>query len=343
VNRKLLLGQPRATRAHAGTACLFLFPFDVFHHAEGPAIETVYQGHRIRVYPPFSNEPDGQLPHVQVRLECVPRLPNTAPPHVQAPPLHGMRVRANFGNNAVRADALRVDLLGTVGPGTAVSYVDGLLELVRMLTLQWWITRDRRFDETYLRNSFSINELGERLDGVAVQAVTAGQIGVERPLSRAVFEGVVEAAAGGKRSPMSLSMVCDCFYFFVGRDLRRFVVEAAIACETVLTEHARQHAASLGVTRGLIKRELEKAHFQDRLDRGCKRVFGRSFSEDQPDAAGWLQALWIGRNHVAHGKALVIRHSGRSLTPGHTEYVAMVQAVVSLFEWITQFSPYRPI
>jgi hypothetical protein len=173
--------------------------------------------------------------------------------------------------------------------------------------------------------------------------MTAGQFRIERPLTRRMFEAAVDSAIAGHRSPISLMMACDCFYFFISRDMRRFIIEAAIACETVLTEHARHNAHSLGVTSGQIRRELEKATFDHSLDRGCRRIFGRSFREDHPEAYAWLKSLWVGRNNLAHGKPELIRHAGRTVVPGHTEYVGMSDAVVTLFSWMTSFAAFRPV
>lgn len=342
MNRKQLRAEPRGGRSRAGTACLFLFPFDIFHNVGGLPVEAVFRGGAIRVYPPFSNDPDGRLPHVQVRLESIPRLIGTVAPHVDAPRLSNMWLQTNFGGGASRADALRIDLLGSVGAGSAAAYVDRFLELARMLSLQWWITRDRRFDEAYLRNTFVINQLGERLEGIAVQTMLSGQVGIERPLTRPVFEGIVEAAAREKRSPLSIMSACDAFYFFTIGDMRRFVVEAAIACETLLTEHAHHNATTLGVTPGVIKQEIDKSKFDRRLDAGCARVFGRSFATERPVATGWLEALWIGRNNAAHGKPLVVRHGGRTVQPQADDYLQMCKAVVELFDWMSKFGPYQP-
>jgi GNAT superfamily N-acetyltransferase len=240
-----MLGEERA-----GTAALFLFPFDIFHLAAGDAVEVAVGNSQARIYPPFADGGDTRLRHRQVSLEHIPVLPGTRLPHVAAPRLKDLAAELGFAEGAKRADAMRIDFMSPGTPYDAAELVSRFLELARMVTLQWWITRDRRFDESYLRNSFSINADGERLDGVAITAVVSGRPSIEKPLTRQLFEVCARSAARGSRASLSVLGFCDVLYLFTVADYRRFVVEAAVACETMLVEHAMRHAARLGVNRG---------------------------------------------------------------------------------------------
>ena len=343
MNRKQVRGLPRGQREHLGTTFLFLFPFDFLHSAAGPPCEVMLRDSLLRVYPPFPNDGDNRVPITQVRLEAIPRLPNTTAPHINAPRLTNLRADGGMGVGVVRADALRIDLVGPSGAGDAVRFVDHFLEIGRSLTRQWWITRDRRFDEAYLRNSFAINAEGERLNGVSVMAAISGRAGIEEPLSRELFEAVVRFAAAERRSPLSMLMLCDALYYFAVGDMRRFVVEAGVASETALVEHALRHAHALGVTPGIVKRALDKPDFDHRLRAGCQRVYGRAFSIDRPEQTAWLEALWIARNNAAHGKTIKTRYQGRTYQPETNDYLSMSKATIELFVWLQQFGSFSPM
>ncbi len=224
-----------------------------------------------------------------------------------------------------------------------MAFVDRILELMRFFTLQWWISRDHRFDESYIRNSFGINDSGERVSEVGSMMMAAARTGVEKVMSRATFETAVIHAGAERRAPVAIGAFCDALYSFEVGDDRRFVLEAAIACEILLNEPGTRIGAARNIPAGTVRRELGKRNFEDRLSFGLEAVVGRSFAADKPDANAWLESLWIARNNVAHGKPVITRHSGMTVRPDRKQVAAMAMAVIELFMWYQQFRPYQPV
>ena len=337
--RKLTRRLPKGSATRVGSAYLFLFPFDIFHTAGAEPFEIAHKGRRCRVFPPFANQPPEEFGVQPVRLDRIPRLANTTAPHVGAAQIKRMLISFSSADGASRSDALRVDV-EVDDPSFAISFVDRLLELMRFHSFQWWITRDRRFDDSYLRNSFGVNELGERVDEVMSNGMAVGRFGIERIMDRPMFISVVQLAAAEQQAPAAIVSLMDALYFFQTHDYRRFLVEGAVACEVLLVEHGRLIARDRGLTPGLIKRELQKRQFEYRLGIGLTNVLGRSFAQEEPAHYEWLVALWIARNNVAHGKPALTRHGGQTITPTREDYTKMSSAMVKLFMWYQTFRPF---
>jgi hypothetical protein len=340
-NRKLVRRLPRGSSNRVGSAYLFLFPFDIVHTAGSEPIDVKYKGYEFRAFPPFANHAPEEFGVQPVRLDRLPRLENTTAPHVGAAQIKRMVLSFTSDQGASRSDALRVDL-NADDPGLAISFVDSALELMRFHSFQWWITRDRRFDDSYLRNSFGVNELGERVDEVMSNAKVVGRFGIERIMDRPMFESVVRMAASGQQAPAAIVSLLDALYFFQTQEYRRFLIEGAVACEILLVEHGRLIAQDRDLPQGLIKRELGKRDFEDRLDVGLANVLGRSFAKEEPVHYEWLVAMWIARNNVAHGKPAMTRHGGRTITPTREDFTEMSNAVIKLFMWYQAFRQFSP-
>lgn len=324
-----------------GTCYLFLFPFDLYHQAGDEPLDFVYKGVRCLLYPPFSNDPPGAAGIGQVRINRIPRLQNSAPPHTNAPMVKRIELRHSKWQDSNKADALRLDWYSEDRPDDLAMFVDRLLELLRFLSLQWWITRDRRFDEGYLKNSFSINEVGERLDGVTVMAKMYGGMGVEQTITRDVFEASAIHAARGCRAPISILTLCDALYFHAIGETRRQFVEAAVACEMLFLNEFLRVAVTAGMEEKSARKLVKKLKFEDMLDFGLQELVGRSFADSNPEQYEWLKALWVGRGNVAHGLPEVITHGGERRVATPDDRTAIMNAVVELFMWTQQFTRFE--
>lgn len=331
------------SRSKVGMSYLFLFPFDIYHNSGDDLFEVRYQGDKVRIYPPFAND-DEDAPNLrQVTLKHVPRQPQSTPPHIAAPMLNDIELNLTRWQDMRRGDALRVDIFGSdVAAKPAISFVNCFLNVVRMLTLQWWITRDHRPDRSYLRNSFEINEHGERLQGVISHAKKYGGFHVEKEMTRELFESAALAASRELDAPLAFLTLCDAIYHHGVSDTRRSIIDAAITTELLLAEEVPRFVADGGGDPQAASKRIDAMEFSDRIDRGMKELLGESFAEEQPQNAEWLEALWIARNNVAHGKSPVIVQGGCQRTPDPEDYTAMTSAVIELIIWLQQFGDFRP-
>lgn len=315
---------------------LFLFPFDIYHTCDlADAYGFRLGGRRARIYPPFSNEKDDTPQTEQVKLEKVPREKGAAPVHIGGGKVERINLTLGLEKEAFPGNAIRLDVFDSDATADEASeFVKRLLDLVRAFTLQWWVTRDRQADRGYLRNSFEINECGERLAGVISHAKKYGGFYIRSLLDRPLFERVVRQASTNKKPPLSLMMLADAIYHLGTNDHRRCLIDAAMCCELFVRDDVPWLVTTEPERREPVSERLDKMDFEDQLDEGLQQFLGSSFADDDPEAYNRLCELWTARNNVAHGKLAVISTNGGSRPLDHDDYTEMIEAVIKFLDWL---------
>lgn len=319
-----------------GMTFLFLFPFDIYHTCDLSDPFAFRLGdRRARIYPPFSNEEDDAPQTEQVKLEKVPREDDAAPVHIGGGKVKRINLTLGLEREAFPGNAVRLDVFDPDATADeAREFVERLVKLIRAFTLQWWVTRDRQADRVYLRNSFEINECGERLAGVMSHAKKYGGFYIRRLLDRPLFERAVRQASRNKTPPLSLMMLADAIYHLGTSDYRRCLIDAAMCCELFVIDDVPWLVSSDPERREPVSNRLDKMDFEEQLDDGLQQFLGSSFADDSPDAFDRLCALWTARNNVAHGKRAVVPESGGSRPLKHDDYTEMIEAVIEFFDWL---------
>lgn len=312
-----------------GEADLFRFPFEIFHECSEP-VDTQYGHARVVVYPPFPA--DGRANRVieQVDLRHIPRPPGTVDPSIGAPTIDQWGP-GPIWPSALRGNALRVDRYGSAD---TLGLVDLLLDLIRVSTYQWWVTRDHRHDEGYYTNTFKINALGERVGGCAVNGKITGLTRLERPLKQREFTQLVQLACRGATPPLFLLLFCDATYYLMTGDYRRFSLEAGVACETLLRSEAIRAAQVTQVPDDRRRAFEGYRKVKQRID-AISNLFDIALpDEPHPACALWLKALWDARNAAAHGGTAEIRFPGEPpRRPSAKDYFSMHRAMRQLILW----------
>lgn len=328
----LLVGPPHV----AGTSYLFLFPFDIV--VESSLAETqssyVYQltpdSTHVRLYPPFSNadSPDHRVE--QIKLSAVP-----SPMGVLRPDHNKVRVKDIAISRQFErvANAMRIDLFPPRDTDFAQRIVDQFLGLVREWTLQWWIKRDRRHSESYLRSGFAINEASERLSGVNAFGSLYGFLGLERPLDLQIFRSIRGNLTNGRESRLSRELFLDGIYFHSIGDVRRALLDLAIGAESAVGEQYSKLVAPGGVTKSAVDKVLGDK-FERRISLGAEKLFGRSFAVEQPEEYTWVRRLWFARGNIAHGAEPNVRMPEGLRVVTHADVLPIIKAVLELLKWL---------
>jgi hypothetical protein len=298
---ELLTVPLHGSRTESTTAYLFNYPFDIVVSGKLSDVNDLARdGKRITVYAPYRSQTDERRMVENLPLDNVPyRSGANAPnfPSFLAPTLTIPQTDPTW-----RADSLRVDCLKGEPYEVAANVADSIIGLIRCFTGQWWIKRGRQHSRTHIRHWFNANEVGERLGGIGVFAFLYGKMGCERPLDSIVWHDVIDAFAHGHRISLSLDIFLDSIFFHSADDLRRSVLELGISNEVLLAETLSKWVSKARITQSQSERLLRGSDFLNHLG-NLEALCKRSFAKDNPSAFAWIKSTWIGRGHVAHGKA----------------------------------------
>jgi hypothetical protein len=313
-------------------ARIYLFPFDILCEDIAPNPRTFHSGPaRYRVYWPFSNDGSAGTQLQQVRMENVPFPPGLRPHRPQDFQLHGLTGTHRQGDRIQPvANAIRIDRY----PHNAPEIIARLIPLLRWLTWQWWIDRDRRHDESIIRNDFQIDSAGRMVGGIASLIQIAGRSRIEKPLSEKAYWIAVEQAISGRTAPLPALSLLDAIYSATVGDLRRSILDASIACELLLLDHGDRLLKRGLASSGDVRRAFQEGRLMLNLDRGLKDTIGRSFAEEMPADYAQIRKMWIARGKVAHGRQpFIVDEGGRRREMYLTDQSMCLRSVLRLIEW----------
>lgn len=320
------------TAEEKNVAYIFSYPFAIITHRELAGIlDLEIDGHRVTIYPPFSNRTEEGFFSQNVPLKNVPYRPNTTPPDLN--PLVAPDVTVTSKKSSDRRDSLRLDCPKELPYEFAASIANRCVNLIRWRTMQWWIKRGREHSRTHIRNWFSANELGERTGGVGVFSFFYGKMGIERILDSRIWGDVGKGLARGQNIPLSLDIFFDAIYFHSADDLRRAVLETAISNELLLTETLDIWGLHCGVERSKIRSVLQGSDYLAHLER-VGRLWNRSFEQDRPNEFKWIKAAWIARGNVAHGKPALCPLPQGIDQLSLNDMISVFASVIALRKWL---------
>lgn len=314
-----------------GGSYLFHFPFDILVADGLSELQTsMVDNTWIDIYPPFFNGSELVSP-AQIELEVIPWKPGTLRPDFDRVRVKELVVDRHLGK---RANALRIDFRPDRGSDFASRIVEQFVGLTRWWTGQWWIGRDRRAEFLYLRNWFPINERGERLSGIDGFASIYGNFGIERAFNSQHFRNIRGNITNGRLIPLSIDTFFDAIHFHATGQLRRAVLEAAIACEARIGEEATRICARAGLPKSRLKKALSSDDFTVKLIKGMGQLTQRSFARDHPESYKWLQLIRTARGQIAHGGSPLIPAANGSRAPTSDEVFQMLRSAHAMFQWL---------
>jgi hypothetical protein len=231
-------------------------------------------------------------------------------------------------------DSLRIDVIGTTADEIDLdAIVRRLLQRLRLVTRQWWITRINGGRRNYERNQFPIDKNGAALSRSAeARQHVRIPFGFESGINDAIWTSCVEEAVRGVETAIAEMSVLDAFYFVAEDDQRNAIMYGCWALEQVVeAEFARlwpRHGHRQTFRRGVLTGHDATTH----IDVDARKYFGRSFADEFPKNFEKLSLLWRARNVVAHGG------SGGAyraiITMGTEELEKVIRAVKVAVRWL---------
>jgi hypothetical protein len=332
-----------AERRLVSHAYLFQFPFDILTVPEASVTSWTVpvKDREVRVYWPFRGDVSAQPAAKLMHLQNVPNLSQSILEDRKIARLEQMAI-SPWSQPVAYSDALRIDFRPEANPGLATEVAHHFLDLTRWWTRQWWIGRGRQHMEWDLRHGFDLDEQGQPVSGISTYSKAYGGFGIERYLDAEQFGSVCVALSKGTTIPLSWSSFLDAIYFHAIQDLRRSVLEAAIACELMIEERPTIIADAHGLSKASFVKAFAGTDLLKKLDRGLEQTIGRSFAKEQPQAFSWVKALWIARGHVAHGKAAVSAGGGKVRELTSDDQVKILDGVLHLIYWFEQIEQSGP-
>jgi hypothetical protein len=326
----------KAPGAPAGNAFVFHYPFDVFISTDLPDQYEISGGGRtFRIYRPFAARRNPTRWAEDVVSSRIPFPHGTKPPTQDRAFVRDLSLDRKFG---LPTDSLRVDFYPAEDDRGANDFVERLLGIVRWWTNQWWVTRDRRHSYSALANHFTITSAGERVSGIAKFASLYGFLGFERPLDGNIWRHCLELLMGGQSIPLGRQILLDAVYFHSVGDLRRSILEGAIANEILLAHTMQALILRSEMTEWAMEDILGGNSYLKHLER-FGALCGRSFQAEHPDHHAWIRAVWVARGEIAHGKSGVAPTPTGNRVLTETDMVTAFRAIGVLTDWLNAQHP----
>lgn len=343
----------------AGDALLFSFPYWVLcdNSETFPVATPRINRTQIRVYPPFrSGKPnftpmppidphklpflDGRAPNIDpkfkfINLSVVPGLKNEE---------QDANLKLMWGEewdetpDVMPMDSLRIDVLNNGNEKKneiAVNFVSHLINHLRVDSSQWWIGRSVESMLGIHRAAFAIDKFGTPLETPYGLSQGRSPFGFEKPITKELWSDSILKAQQSKIVPEELVLISDAYFFAATGELRRAIIDAAIAAELVKDNAFeiiwRRENRGKNYRRGKI---LSGYDLPSHIDKDLKILAGVAFSDDFPKEAQLINRLWKLRGKVAHGLPLTFS-SGKGMVKLDTEPTSeMIGAVKLLIGWL---------
>jgi hypothetical protein len=316
----------------AGTAYVLALPFDIqVSKALVDPLVSHLPACQIKIYPPFRMDDREGSEIEQVRAE---RVPGVSPKSDSLSFPRSLSLGRQIDPDAVIANAMRLDFVPDPGMNRANELALQLIGLMRLYTKQWWIGKDRRYAEALLRHTFPVSTQGEPLGRQHSYAFVYARLNIERVLDPSIFALLSSDFANDARIPMSAEYLLDAVHSHAIGDIRRSILDAALAAECIRDEAAEHLLSNRATSKADVSRALSGVDLLKHVSTGFKSLVGRSFAEDHPDAFAELRALWAARGGVAHGRIPMAPFAEGSREVSMDDQFKLVLAVFKLFVWM---------
>lgn len=319
-----------------GAAYLFHFPFDVFVDPDLEELQESYVDDTwITLYPPFNNRDTESRDIEQIQVEKIPTPDGTVAPDYDRVRLQYLQLQRELG---YPTDSMRIDLSPDRDAAFAKRIINQFLGLARWWTFQWWIGKTRRYSDQYLRNWFRINEENERISGIQGFATAYGFLGFEQELDVEKFRYIRGNITNGREIPLHWDLFNEAIYYHADQDVRKTVIELAIACEAGVASIFEKLGESQSDITPSDVESLQDSNFEDRIAGEAEDLVGSSFAQTNPSDYENIYDLWVARGHVAHGKPPIIR--GGDVWASE-DLVEVIESTLHLLQWLERFNPER--
>jgi hypothetical protein len=154
---------------------------------------------------------------------------------------------------------------------------------------------------------------------------------MELPLTHDLWARALALTESATDPPLPKQLLLDARYFVACSDRRRFVLDAAAACE-VAKEMAVERVWQTK-NKGPYRRSkvLSRYDLPKHVDESLRVICGRSLLDEQPNVFADIERLWDARGNVAHGEGAYYRTTGVRVEiddPKALEILASAEACV---------------
>jgi hypothetical protein len=236
-------------------------------------------------------------------------------------------------------DSMRVDIF----PDDDISFnynyneIIKFLEYLRLQSKQWWINKSIDPTIGYLRNVFPSNKFGEQIGDMLLHTKGRTPFGIEKAITNKIWHKAIKTWELGVDIQFEQTLALDAYYYLAINDLRRFILDAATACEVIKNKT---------LERLWKKTDFSKSQYDDKINNGnnlFKHLDGslvymgyKSLKKERPETWKWIKNLWLCRGNVAHGKSLFYydEFSKKNKDLNEEDAKKMIDAVWKTIDWL---------
>lgn len=310
----------------SGKAHLFSYPFWMYVSPDFPqdkVIEFRMADIIMRIYPPFRSGDANSLPIPSIKIKNIPFAkwfqPDGKPFERESVVLvPAMQAKADGSHDlhlidkpddysllplVKPMDSLRLDIFGKIENGKDHEINNRFIELIRYRSKQWWIGQTLKGIVGFNTGiGFKIDKEGKPVGPPEHRVDVSGEfIGDEKPIDFNIWSKVVNDLISDNQPPIAEILMLDAKHHFASRDFRRFVIDAATACEYVKDDTFKKLWTARHSTEFDRNDVLGKWHLANHLDVKLKKHFSISYKEAHPLHWEQVNNLWDARGNVSHG------------------------------------------
>ena len=342
---------------YSARANLHTYPFWMYVDPEFPTTKA-WQFNKgglvIRLYPLFRTSDANSLPIPSLRVENIPFAkwfkpdgtlytfdPTVAVPVLKPYPSDGDpesylidKPDHSYLPPIKPMDSMRFDTFGKIVNGADIEINNRFIELLRFRSQQWWIGQSVKGIVGFNTGvSFDINELGHPVGPPVHKVDISGEfVGDEKPVTLDIIDQVLTDFISDYQPPISEVLMLDAKQHFASREYRRFVLDAATACEYIKDETFRRLWTSKYSTEFNRDKVLGRWDLTNHLDVKLKNNFGISYKEQHLRHWQRIKDLWDARGNVSHGG--LCAYGSPQTVVDRDRAKEMLQAVLHCIPWL---------
>jgi hypothetical protein len=321
-----------------GFSGVYVFPFRIYAAHPIPEITSASTDghHRYCVHPPFTTRPTGSPLTPSPPIESWPAFswsPST-PVEARAAPPSNLTL-SSLGN--LLYDSLRIDAWGP-SPETALfSFSASFLAWLRVLSGQSWIGLYESHVDHSLKHTFEIDESGGALGSPWTNArLLTPQTGTIL-ITTEVFRAAARSAAASERAPEHWTLYHDSIVARAQEDFARSTMAMALSLE-VCRNTIFPKLLPTSVVPGFgtrLKKPFDDTDLLEHLSKRLDQEKGRSLKREHPDIWPRINALYICRHHIAHGRPpLVVGRGSQHRLVNEEDVKSWLDATRAALLWI---------
>lgn len=335
-----------------GRSVVIKLPFDIYLDPDlTKEFKTtdLVTGRSIIIYPPFASFPSSTESTKLINTNYIPYISGRLPPNHDKAGFNDFSLTSMSG---IACDCIRLDIFNNVAEDddpivaeVVSDIVNRLLKILRWYTGQWWITKDRGPLMSNEKYQFDINEYSERISPFHAVARTCGLLGTEKNLNGRRLNGSCYSLSINRQPPMYIELLFDSIFFYYDDNIRHSIIEAAIACETLINS-----SLEAAIKNNLISRSRKNKLVPNNnkliqnFDRACESMGYNFNSEDNKDNFRKIENLWVARGNIAHGTNPIIQIDGPKniRDVNKKDVLEMITALSEMISWAEEIFSLNP-